>query len=105
MGQRHGRHPEVLQHLSGVGNKQNLPKKTEKGHCDKGKAERCLRSQVVDGLKGPVSQAAETGHWDLTELICGVVGYRRWKTRPSKDAPSLVPMMAKKQRGPNALQL
>lgn len=40
-------HPEVLQHLSGAGNKQNLPKQSEKGHCDKGKAERCPRSQVV----------------------------------------------------------
>lgn len=41
----------------------------------------------------------------MTKQILGVVGYRRWKTRPSKDAPSLVPVMAKTQRGPNALQL
>lgn len=41
----------------------------------------------------------------MTEVILGVVGYRRWKIRPSKDDPSLMPVMAIKQRGPNALQL
>lgn len=43
---------------------------------------------------------------NLTELIWGMVGGTgAGRQDPAKDAPSLVPMMAKKQRGPNALHL
>ena len=56
------------------------------------------RQMASRGQQSVVSQAAEKGHWDLTEVIWGVVGYRRWKVRPSKDDPSIVPVMAIKQR-------
>lgn len=61
--------PEVLQHLSGAGNKQNLPKKSERR--DTVTKERPRVSQKPGGRwpLGTCVTGCREGPWDLTELI------------------------------------